>query len=136
MLNKHFPLWPVLLFATLLGSSAVQAAKLYKWTDEAGATHYTQKPPSDTGSDEVISTSEPEIKAEPVDTSPVEIPQPTDLAASQQAAERCMGLYHTLELYQERQPITDSDGNVMVVSEEMRESKIAELKQELDASCR
>lgn len=131
-----FRLYSLLLIASLFGSSAVYAEKLYKWTDEEGNVHYSQKPRNDVGSEEVIQGMPPEVVEEPQDTTPVEVPLPTDVEASQQLADTCQGLYHELELYETRQPISDSEGNVVVLSEEMREAKIFEIKGALDESCR
>jgi len=112
----------------------VHAAKLYKWVDEAGNTHYSQTPDSDRDSQQASPATE--AQAEPVEHAPLEIPPPTDLAASQQLADKCQGLYRDLELYKDHSQITDTEGKVMVISPEMREAKIAEIKSELDKSCR
>lgn len=137
MSHMQFHRQSILLLALLVSSATVHAAKLYKWTDEAGNTQYSQSPPNDKNTQEVISGAKPVVPTpEPVNTAPIEIPEPTDLAASQQQADRCQGLYHDLELYTADQPITDAEGNVTIVSKEMREAKSAEIKSELDASCR
>ena len=132
MSNK---LWTPLLIALVLGATSANAAKLYKWTDEKGNIHYSEAAPTKeelTGSQD----AEPEITAEPVDETPVIIPEPTDLAASQQAAQLCQGLLHDLEQYNSGESITGNDGSVMLVSPEMREVKIAEINAQLDQSCR
>ena len=131
-----FRLTSLLLIASLLGSSAIYAEKLYKWTDEEGNVHYSQKPRNDVGSEEVIQANPPKPEEEPQDTTPVVVPMPTDVEASQLVADKCQGLYHELEIYEKKQPISDSEGNVMVLSEEMREAKIFEIKAALDESCR
>ena len=131
-----FRLYSLLLIASLFGSSAVYAEKLYKWIDEEGTIHYSQKPRSDIGSEEVIQGAPPEVVEEPQDTTPVIVPMPNDVEAAQLVADKCQGLYHELELYEGKQPISDSEGNIIVVSEEMREAKIFEIKAALDESCR
>lgn len=131
-----FRLYSLLLLVALFGSTAVYAEKLYKWTDEEGNVHYSQKPQNDVGSEEVIQGMPPKVEEEPQDTTPVEVPLPEDIEASQLLADKCQGLYHELELYEDKQPISDSEGNVMVISEEQREAKIFEIKATLDESCR
>ena len=126
----------LLLLTALFISTTADAAKLYKWVDKNGKTHYSQKPPSDAGSEEVITANQPEPIPVPVESTPIEVPEPTDLIASEQAAARCQGLLHDLELYQGNGQITDREGNLMVVSTEMREAKVTEIKTELDQSCR
>jgi hypothetical protein len=136
MPHKHLTLCLALLLATLSGSSVFAANKLYKWTDEAGNIHYSEKSPTDRTTDSVISDTRPETIATPPDTTPLEIPQAIDQEAAQQLAERCQGLYRELERYREREPITDSEGNVVVISEEMREAKLLSIKAKLDRFCR
>lgn len=124
----------LLITSIATGASIAHAAKLYKWADEAGQIHYSEIPPTDRTTEEV--NSDTEAVSAPLESPPVEIPQSTNPQASQQLADKCQGLYRDLELYISRQPITDSEGNAMVVSEEMREAKITEIKAELDQSCR
>jgi hypothetical protein len=126
----------MLMLAALFSTGAIAANKLYKWADEAGNIHYSEKPPSGRTAEEIASDTVSTDTPVPLDTTPVEIPQPADPQAAQQLADKCQGLYHDLERYQSRLPINDSDGNVMVVSEEMREAKITEFKAALDQFCR
>ena len=131
-----FRLYSLLMLTALLGSGAVYAEKLYKWTDEEGNVHYSQSPRVGERSEEVIPGVLPQVEEEPQEATPVEVPLPTDVEASQLLADKCQELYQELELYEEKQPITDSDGNMMVISEEQREAKIFEIKTTLDESCR
>ncbi len=41
---KHSPIYSILLLLALALSAPV-AAKIYKWVDKDGKTHYTQSPP-------------------------------------------------------------------------------------------
>jgi hypothetical protein len=136
MSRKHLTLGLTLLLTTLFSTAALSANKLYKWTDEAGNVHYSEKPPSDRTTDVVISDAPPETEAVTPDTTPLEIPQATDQEASQRLAERCQQLYRELDRYQGREPVTDAEGQEMVVSEEMREAKRISIKAELDQFCR
>jgi hypothetical protein len=133
----------ILLAIVVVGANAAHAAKLYKWSDEAGNIHYSQNPPANKDSEEVISGSAADIEpASPVDTTSIEIQPPADPEASQRLADRCQQLYHDLKLYvgaggdESESPLKDDEGNALVISVEMREAKIAEIKAELDASCR
>lgn len=126
----------LLLTGIALGVNTADAANLYKWADEAGNIHYSEKPPTDRTTEAVISDTNPTVEPAAPDTTPVEIPQPADPEAAQQRADECQGLYHDLELYESKKPITGSKGNIMVLSEEMREAKITELKAALDQFCR
>lgn len=132
MRNK---LWTTLLITLFIGSTSAYAAKLYKWTDEHGKVHYSEKAPT---AEELVGTpdAEPEGEADPAASTPVVIPEPVDMAASQRAADRCQGLMSDLELYKSNTPNVDSDGNPMILSPEMREAKITEINAQLDESCR
>ncbi len=128
--------WMPLLITLLLGSTPLHAAKLYKWIDEDGKVNFSETPRNSAGHEAVITVNEPEPEAEAVEPTPIEIPEPTDLAASQQAADLCQGLLGELELYKSNEPISDSEGNPVIVSPEMREAKIVDINQQLDQSCR
>jgi hypothetical protein len=136
MFNRYIAPISLLLLASLFSGSALSAPRTYKWVDEAGTVHYSEKMPSEASTEGVTPDSRPKVEPAPGDTSPVEIPQPVNPQASQQLAERCQGLYRDLESYISGQQVTDSEGNVIIVSEEMREAKITEIKTELDQSCR
>jgi hypothetical protein len=126
----------MLMLAALFSTGAIAANKLYKWADEAGNIHYSEKAPSGRTAEEIASDTVPEVNSAPLDTTPVEIPPPADQEAAQQLADKCQGLYRDLALYEGGQQITDREGNVMVVSEEMRQAKITEFKAALDQFCR
>lgn len=131
--TRNFP-WYALLLAALLVSNTADAAKLYKWTDGNGKINYSERPPSDITNQVESTAVKPE--PEPVDDTPIEAPMPTDMAAAQQAAEHCQGLLQELDNYTNRAQITDSEGHAIVISAEMREAKLSEIKAELDNSCR
>ncbi len=120
----------------IFGVTPVEAQKLYKWVDEEGKVNFSETPRNTPGHEAVISVDQPEPEAEAVEQTPVEVPEPTDLAASQQAAQLCQGLFDNLELYKSGEPIMDSEGNPVIVSPEMRETKISEINAELDRYCR
>ena len=136
MLHRTIRLSPALLLAALLASSPLHAAKLYKWTDEEGNVHYSQKPASATNTEEVINAQPQEVEEAVEEMTPVEIPMPVDTEAAQKQAERCQQLLRDLEIYQNSEQVTDSEGNVMQLSPEMREAKLKEINEELDSSCR
>lgn len=114
--------------------STAYGAKLYKWTDDAGNVHYTQTPPSE--HDTIVEESDaPHAEA----NTPIpedEILKATDIDAMQQRVSRCTKLEQELTAYRDHSQITDSDGNTVVVSDEMREAKIMEISAELKQNCR
>lgn len=127
--------WTLLLLGTLLCSTSAQAAKLYKWVDEAGTVHYTEKPPQDKNTEREVAPLEPETPVPapaPADNTPLTIPFPIDQERSQRATERCQALLDELQQY------TGAGGAApaIAVSPEMREARITELQAELDKNCR
>ncbi len=134
MTMKRTPLthW-LLLTALLLGSHAVQATKLYQWTDEAGTVHYSEKPPGDSDSVIVEEKTPAAPQAEP--PAPVETPQ-TTTPESHSVAEQCQALYEELQRYDGDEALIDEEGQPVVISPEMREAKISEIKEQLDQLCR
>jgi hypothetical protein len=136
MLYRTIRLSPALLLAALLASTPLYAAKLYKWTDEEGNVHYSQKPASATGTEEVIHAQPEEVEEAVEETAPIEVPVPVDTEAAQKQAERCQSLLRDLEIYQSSEQVTDSEGNVIEISPEMRDAKLKEINEELDRSCR
>lgn len=136
MLYRTIRLSPAMLLAALLVSTPLHAAKLYKWTDEEGNVHYSQKPASATGTEEVIQAQPEEVEEVIEETAPIEVPMPVDTEAAQKQAERCQDLMRDLEIYKSSKQVTDSEGNVMQISPEMRDAKLKEINEELDRSCR
>lgn len=132
----HHKLWISLLLSALLTAAPAQAAKLYKWTDEDGKVHYSEKPRNTPDQEEVIKRPPQEAQPVVVEETPIEVPVPADTTAALQAAERCQQLLHDLERYKDNKQVTDKEGNVMVISPEMREAKKSEINAELDQSCR
>lgn len=47
MIKRWFAGSPILLFFVLLMTAAQAPAKIYKWVDKDGNTHYSDKPPKD-----------------------------------------------------------------------------------------
>ncbi len=126
-----------LLVGVLLATPSAHAAKLYKWVDESGTVHFTEKPPHDKNTEKEIAGNEPEvIEPAPVDTRPLVNPQLIDQEASLRLTQKCQLLLDELNLYSSGQSPSDSAGNPIVVSDEMRSAKILELQSELDQHCR
>lgn len=122
----------VLLMVPMIGA---QAAKLYKWTDEAGNTHYTQVPPTEHPT-EVI-TSEPPPPQPPAedDTTLPEGMSATDDANMKIKQKNCEAARKNLEVYKSSEKIIQDDGTEMVLSEEMRAAKLKETEQQIKLYC-
>ncbi len=139
-----------LLSATLLLASGVNA-EIYKWVDENGQTHYTQQPP-ESGQAETIQVPPPP----PIDDTAAEV---EELIEQQEAAEKsareaeqeqqqeaerlaaiqknCEIAQANLKLYQDNpgRRMMDEAGNVYRLTEEERQQKIEESRQQIEEFC-
>ncbi len=139
--------------SVLLFFSSVSPAEIYKWVDEKGDTHYSQKPPN---SDVNVETVKP---PPPVDTEAAK----KNLNAQQEAADelrtgrltakeekakakaekakiqqQCQRLHERLKAltYRPRANKEDESGNVVRMSEEDRQKDLDETKAEISEKCK
>jgi hypothetical protein len=134
--KRHYLLLLVLLLVPAVG---VEAAKLYKWTDEQGNVHYTQIPPTERPA-EVI-TTEPTQPVQPSDEEKANGSKQEDGVTATQAAnirikqENCEASRRNLTIYQTSAQIRQADGTELTLSDEMREAKIRETRQQIEFYC-
>lgn len=139
-----------LLSATLLLCSGVNA-EIYKWVDENGQTHFTQQPPA-SGQAETIEVPPPpplddsasEVQElieqqEAAEKSAQEARQEQQAEAERQAAieRNCAIARDNLKLYQDNpgRRMVDEEGNVYRLTEEERQQKIEESRQQIEEFC-
>lgn len=130
------------LACCLLVSSQAWAApdKVYKWTDEKGLVHYSERPPLGKQTEIV----KPEIgHSEPVDygTAAADKPKEENKAASAKASlkdpERCDAArknLDTLKTYA-RIRIKGDDGQLRYLTPEEQQQKTAEASKAIEESC-
>lgn len=144
------------LAALALGNTA-QAAQFYKWTDEQGATHYTETPPP------ASAGKASEVKVRTKLPSGAQAAQPKDAAekaakpaagkkdekapaaaktgdksqAPEQYAEKCKTLKSNLDAMQSHGRVreTDAEGNVRALTDEEKQQRMDETQREIKAYC-
>ena len=133
----------IVLLATLIIVSFSASAGLYKWVDDEGNVHYSQKRP--------INQQFKRLKAPapaPEASKPLYQSQQSkqnkggkDTVAAETAknekkrAANCANAKKKLNAYQVHRRIRDKDGNVTVVDDKVRASQIAKAKQAISDFC-
>jgi len=143
-MNK-FSLIVTTLLAAGVFSSAAQAKTFYKWVDETGATHYSERKPNDQEAEAVSirggrTTSAEEPAATPT-TSQAEPEAPAQTAAAEppnlKDPERCAAAQEnmkTLTTYA-RIRVQGDDGEMRYLSDEEKQAKMTESQQAVNEAC-
>jgi len=135
-------LWTIILL--FLSAGAVQAATMYKWVDENGTVQYTQMPPPEGKQGKAIETKPSPEPAEPVKTDetatePSLLPPGLQLdkgdAGKDLDSTNCFKARKNLEILMRNREITMPDGKKMALSEEMRQQKIDEAREDMKKDC-
>lgn len=141
------------LFFVLCFPSSSSFAKMYKWVDDQGQTHYSQQAPKDRESDIIKAppppTVNPNIAQKKIDTL---IEQQQGIyeerederrleeearISSENKEKYCEVNNHNLMEYINNpgRRLLDEDGNAIRPTEEQRQAKIEEIKQRLTEHC-
>lgn len=138
---------PALCIASLLLTSHSFAAKVYKWVDENGVTHFSEHPPKNTQTTVIkpkTGHSEP-VKYE--STAPANDTEATAAAAQQQADEdlaqalkdptRCAAARKNMETLQNfgRVKVKGEDGSFYYLTPDEQQERIQSTQQAIDESC-
>jgi len=131
----------ILLSALFLMGTA-QAAALYKWTDEQGNVHYSQSPPQNQKADRMqvkdTPAPQPDEQNGQADNGEQGIPDSAgqDPAEVESRKRNCEIARSNLEIYRTSSRVKQSDGTVIVVSDEMRKAKMEEAQKLIDVFCK
>jgi hypothetical protein len=137
----------MILVATLtlaVGSTASQAAQIYKWVDAQGVTHFDAQPP--------VGQSVQELETQKAVTPPAPAPVRADSSQEQQAAdtkvkkqvaaqeakrkEYCSIQRTNLAQLQNNPRVREEvNGEFRRFTEEERQARIAEVKKSIDDTC-
>ncbi len=135
--------YALLLSLVLAPVAVTQAAGLYKWTDEEGNVHYSQIPPTERPS-KVITAEHPYLPQSPAADKAVNKanaqPAPEGMtnaedAEAQLKRKNCEAARTNLATYQSFEKIVQPDGTDLILSAEMRESKIKETMKQITFYC-
>ncbi len=136
----------ILLLATLLVVSASASAGLYKWVDENGNVHYSQKPPRDKQYKKLRApapvTTSPQPLYKSVKIKPDAPTKEDEFIASKQAeikrlrAKNCKQSRENLKNYQiYRRFKNNKTGEVTIITEEERARQLEKARQGIKEFC-
>lgn len=131
----------VFCLVLITSSASIYAAKFYKWVDENGNTHYSDKAPAqDTEVETVhVTTSKPSSTQNassdfPADTQPDTQTTQQDSKEMQAYCEKLSENISTLEESSVVQSI-DSEGNRQQLSKEEQNKQLTQQKAQYDKNC-
>ena len=133
----------ILLLTTLMIFSYSASAGLYKWVDDEGNIHYSQKRPPNQQFKRIKAPAPAPDGSKPLYQSqqPKQSKVGGDTAAAETAknkkarATNCANAKKNLNAYQVYRRIKDKDGNVTVIDDKERASQIAKSKQAINDFC-
>ena len=147
---KHFIKICMLTGLTLLMSTNLLAGT-YKWTDEKGNVHYSQRPPPGTEYEKMKIDKPPQ----PGTTTPTPSSSPSSSGASSSADDagskavadevakneaflkkNCAAAKNNLNVYQVHSRIKGTDGKIRVITQKEREEKIQAAKDAIREYCK
>lgn len=153
-MTPKMPIFLLLTLIAMLGSAVpIAADSAYKWVDEEGVTHYSQRLPPDQESKKMAppppAPDKPKTPSESLKARLERLEREQaarEKAAKQQTQEQeqhatrkrnCEAARKNLQLY-EGNPhwrIGDNSGNYTRLSDEERHARITEAKQQIEANC-
>ena len=133
----------ILILTTLLILSGSASAGLYKWVDDDGNVHYSQKPPRDQQFERLKEPPPAPEEPTPLYKSKAkkhtQNTQTTTAAESAKNAEmkhkNCENAKKRLNVYQVYRRVRDDKGDIKVLSDAERDKQIREAKQAISDFC-
>ena len=131
----------ILLLAAMMIFTSSAFAGLYKWVDDEGNVHYSQKRPQNQQFKRLKEPAPAPDDSKPLYQSNETPVKDKDTAANETAknekarADKCDNAKKNLSAYQVYRRIRDKDGNVKVIDDNERAKKIAQAKQAIDDFC-
>lgn len=135
----------LLLVATIAGFAASATAAMYKWTDKQGNTHYTETPPPEGNTTEI---APPPRVAPPAankgngkDTSgEVENGKTAEAPLTPEQQEiysrNCEAARGNMETYKTARRVQQSDGEIVVMDDEIRAKKLQQAEEQIKKFCK
>lgn len=131
----------ILLLTALIIFASSASAGLYKWVDDEGNMHYSQKRPADQQFERLKAPA-----AAPENTKPLYQTEPkksknTSTTVAETAknkeirATNCANAKNNLSAYVVSRRIRDKDGNVTIVDDKVRAQQIERAKQDINDFC-
>lgn len=136
----------LLLVATIAGFAASATAAMYKWTDKQGKVHYTQEPPPEGNAREM---APPPRVAAPASKNAGTNDKDEAAGAQSEAGEppltpeqqeiysrNCEAARGNLETYKTARRVQQSDGEVVVMDDEIRQKKMQQAEEQIKKFCK
>ena len=139
----------ILISSLLLGfCDTLVAAKIYKWVDEQGITHFTERPPQDRESTTITTTSAPAnsatVKA-PITSTKITDPEQAaidakvkrQVAAEEAERQRVCNIYRNNLAQMEQNPRVrvEENGQMRRIGEEERQQRMADTRKAISENC-
>lgn len=143
-----------ILASLLTFLSGTSQGEVYKWVDEQGQTHYAQQPPAATVPVEEIRTRSPQPASaatqgdNPVNKWDAIAKQKSERQSAEEEAqkkaqddktrmEHCKRTLEYIEMMQSKPQVSLKEGdNYIVLTEEQKQARLAELKEQYDKNCK
>lgn len=132
----------ILLLTTLMMITSIASAGLYKWVDNDGNVHYSQKPPQDKQYIRLKAPAPAPEEAKPlykntnVQNNTTNKTTKTETAKNEEIrASNCKKAKQNLSSYQRSRRVRDIDGNVITIDDNERAKQIREAKQAISDFC-
>ncbi len=131
----------ILLLAAMMIITNSASAGLYKWVDNDGNVHYSQKRPRNQQYKRLKAPPSAPENSKPLYQPVTEENKSSDTAAKETAknnkvrAENCAIAKKNLNAYQVYRRIRDKDGNVKVIDDKERAKQIKNAQQDINDFC-
>ena len=131
----------ILLLTAMMIFASTAFAGLYKWVDDEGNVHYSQKRPANQQSERLKAPPPAPDSDKPLYKSSTPSDTPNKAVAEETAknekirAENCAKAKKSLANYQIHRRMRDEDGNVTVIDDKVRASQIEKSKEAINSYC-
>ncbi|MCW8901817.1 MAG: DUF4124 domain-containing protein [Gammaproteobacteria bacterium] len=131
----------ILLLSTLMILASSASAGLYKWIDNDGNVHYSQKPPRDQQFKRLKAPAAAPENSKPLYQETKLKDKAGNIVATETAkneqirATNCENAKNNLSSYQRSRRIRDKDGNVKTLDDNERSKQIENAKQAINDFC-
>ena len=131
----------ILLLTTMMIIAASASAGLYKWVDNEGNVHYSQKRPPDQQYKRLKAPPSAPENSKPLYQQTKQESKGSNTAAAETAKnekvreENCNNAKKSLKTYQLYKRVRDKDGNITVIDDNIRAEKIKNAQQAISELC-
>ena len=131
----------ILLLTAMMIFASSAFAGLYKWVDDEGNVHYSQKRPADQQFERLKAAPAAPDSDKPLyqSSTPSDTPNKAVVAETEKnekiRAENCAKAKKSLANYQIHRRMRDKDGNVTVIDDKVRASQIEKAKEAINSYC-